>query len=149
MTDTPCLWLRKKRYEELNVNFRAVWDLYIKNHSVFLTFSVAAIGFAVKWIDTVSGTVTISIPLALLSLISSITSFKVAKSSQEISNDITVTARVIWQEERPIESIEQDDHILNPPGPHMLSVYAGYANCIGDIILVLFWIALPFFKYLT
>jgi hypothetical protein len=45
--DSANVWLLKRRHEDISSMFRTCWDLYIKFYTVFLTFSVAAMGWVV------------------------------------------------------------------------------------------------------
>jgi hypothetical protein len=57
--DGVVLWLLKRRHEDLGTMFRAVWDNYIKFYTVFLIFSVTALG----WLLSRAGTETLPVKI--------------------------------------------------------------------------------------
>ena len=52
MSDIDSTWLIKRRHEDLSQTFRTSWDLYIKFYTVFLTFSIAALGLLLSRNDS-------------------------------------------------------------------------------------------------
>ncbi len=44
-------WLAKKYFDEVSLQFRTVWDLYIKFYTIFLTFNIAGIAATVQYIS--------------------------------------------------------------------------------------------------
>ena len=144
MNEKVHLWLRKKRYEELNTNFRTIWDLYIKFYTVCLTFNVAGLGLTTQWIEQ-KNRWPVVIVFTLLNIITSITSAMMAKHSEKISLDIESTAKFIClQEEGAPLSFDKEDKVLKSPVPHSLAKYAGYANFFACLLLASCWIALLF-----
>jgi hypothetical protein len=44
------LWLEHKYFDEVSLQFRTVWDLYIKFYTVFLTVQIAGLGAIVQYV---------------------------------------------------------------------------------------------------
>ena len=44
-------WLARKYFDEISLQFRTAWDIYIKWYTVFLTANVLALAGAVQYVE--------------------------------------------------------------------------------------------------
>jgi hypothetical protein len=132
-------WLIKKQLEELSVQFRTVWDLYIKFYTIFLTFTIASLGAVIKYIDSPGGKAAISLCFIAQNIVSGITAFKIAMYSQTTQKRAEKLVDV---------GAHASNEILDLPAkgfpiPGELGYWAGMGNVIVHVLFVLLWTAVP------
>ena len=86
-------WVLKQRVQDLGTTFRAVWDIYIKFYTVFLTFSLAALSWLIEHKITSSHShKVIAVVFIGQSLLTSITSgaigFYSYKAGKQLSEEL-------------------------------------------------------------
>jgi hypothetical protein len=131
------LWLLKSRYADLGITFRTTWDLYIKFYTVFLTFSVAALGFFLSSPAT-GGRKPYMFLLILVFVVQSalvgVTSVLLASYSSKAAED-----------QRKIErELVDEEHHSPVPGfesifPIVLAKWAALANATVMLGMVAIW----------
>ena len=138
-------WLLKKRHEDLSVTFRTVWDIYIKFYTVFLTFSIAAMGWLLarpkdqlampKHFIHVLGVVFIA-----QSLLTGATSAFVAFYSRRVARDHASVEREL------LPSMRQDSFLARSIAiPVGLALWSGLANAVAMLAMSYAWVYVAFY----
>jgi hypothetical protein len=136
--DSVVFWLLKRRHEELGAMFRAAWDNYIKFYTVFLTFSVAAMG----WLLTHDPKVLISTGIChVLAIVFIVQSMLTAMTSVFLA----IYSRRLGREYARVES-DVLGAMSWPPSligtqaiPVELGVWAAFANAAAMIRMSCAW----------
>lgn len=138
MNESPQEWILKRRHEDLSLNIRMCWDLYIKFYTVFLTFSVVGLGWVLTRPADIQmvprGKQVIAIVFVVQTLLTAITSVAIA----------FYTARVAHDQEH-IESLLAESHAgvrpsLTPAVPVMLGHLGGWSNCAAMLAMTTLWL---------
>ncbi len=129
-------WLLQKQYEEVNTNFRTCWDLWLKFYTVFLTFDIAGIALIVSHDRPLKHSHAIAIVFVLQTVLTSITSAKMAIFSESSRDHLEAARHALL--------CEDSDTTPIPPisMPVDLAKWSGWANCGVMAAMALVWIAL-------
>ena len=128
-------WLLKWQVEDLGTHFRAVWDLYIKFYTAFLTVNVSALTLTVQFID-VAKRGPIIFTFAILNLAEFVTALllgwyskSVAKRQKRISCELL--------------SIDHEtgklNHLTDSAIPGNLASWSAYIGALSHILLMICW----------
>jgi hypothetical protein len=137
-SENPALdWLLKQRIESMATTFRSVWDLYIKFYTVFLTFSLGAMGWLIEHRETQSmehNHNVIAIVFIGQSLLTCITSIGVSVYSFQ-------TSKTMVKMEKEIVSVKSmPKSILEAkPLPVALAIWSGSANAVAMLGMMWEW----------
>src|ERR1700678_4188575 len=82
-------WLLKTRYAESQVNFRTIWDLYLKFYTVFLTVNVGALAWVYNNSTHITSRWPVSIAFIIQCLLAATTSGIMALQSKQTALRIT------------------------------------------------------------
>jgi hypothetical protein len=137
-------WLLKKRIEEIGTMFRAIWDNYIKFYTVFLTFSLGALGWLIEHGEskalTHSHTVIVIVFMGQ-SILTSITSVAVAIYSRRMAQDLASL------EQELLATASKPSVILSAnPIPVSIALWAGIANAFAMLGMTAEWYRVGFGK---
>jgi uncharacterized membrane protein len=140
------LWLLKARHEELGSMFRTAWNNYISFYTVFLTFSLGAMGWLVahKESDPMPRRVhhVIATVLIMQSLLTAITSAGLAMYSHRVGVDYVRTEMgILGTASMPSSAFSSFSSAI----PVALGVWAGGANCVAMLGMIGAWIYVGFF----
>jgi len=136
--DSTALWLLKRRHEELGTMFRAAWDNYIKFYTVFLTFSVAAMGWLLsregpgpvpKNVDHV-----VAIVFIAQSVLTAITSASIATYSRRVGREYAEIEKELLGPSQAPSALIGTETI-----PIKLALWAGWANAAAMIGMSYAW----------
>jgi uncharacterized membrane protein len=110
----------------MGTTFRSVWDLYIKSYTVFLTFSLGAMGWLIEHRETQSmehNHKVVAVVFIGQSILTCVTSVGVAIYSYETSKRMVET-------EKEIDSVKSMPKSLleTKPLPFALAIWLGSAN---------------------
>jgi hypothetical protein len=130
-------WLIKKQLDELSIQFRAVWDLYVKFYTVFLTFTIASLGATIKYIDGPWAKAVIGLCFIAQNIVSGITAFRIAHYSLRTKGKAEDLAGAGGQ----ISGEELHSSVKTSTIPGELGYWAGMANVIVHALFVLLWAA--------
>ena len=128
-------WVLKQRVQDLGTTFRAVWDIYIKFYTVFLTFSLAALSWLIEHKITSSHShKVIAVVFIGQSLLTSITSgaigFYSYKAGKQLSGvEITLLTGV------PLPPALKRTQTV----PSGLGLWSGFANAAAMIGMACVW----------
>ena len=128
-------WFAKLMIEKIHESYRAVWELYIKFDTVFITANFIA--FAAY--DPINNGAFLAWAFVLQNLVTAITSFCLAIYSHRTSKRYSEACNTIVQMfpiNKPLNGIAEC------PIPGWLGVYSGAANVIAHLVLATFWFAL-------
>jgi len=96
----PC----EKYIDEASLQYRTVWDLYIKFYTVYLTFNAAAFGLTVQYVTNPNARSIVCVLFILQNLISGTTAYKIAQFSLNIkrhSEELANLGAELAQEKLP------------------------------------------------
>lgn len=141
--EANALWILKARHEQVSSMFQTIWNNYITFYTVFLTFSLGAMGWLIahKEKDIIPRPVHWVIVLALIlqSFLTSITSAFVALYSHKLAREqLSNEADILGGEPRPSSLLKS-----SIPGP--LGIWAGVANCIAMLGMIAAWVYIGFY----
>lgn len=133
--DQPAVdWLLKKRIEEASAMFRAVWDNYIKFYTVFLTFSLGALGWIIEHSDSQalrhSHTVIVIVFIGQ-SLLTSITSVAVSLYSRRTARELLLLEKALIPDCPEPPLCLQSSTI-----PVGIALWAGIANAVAMLGMI-------------
>jgi hypothetical protein len=97
MAETNRDWVTRKLFEEHSLQFRTVWDLYVKYNTVLLTVNVAALALAVQYVDK-GNRIPIILAFVLQHVVSTFTAVMVARYSKTTSERAKEIADLLLQE---------------------------------------------------
>jgi hypothetical protein len=145
MNEPPQEWILKRRHEDLSLNIRMCWDLYIKFYTVFLTFSVVGLGWVLARPADIQmvprGKQVIAIVFVVQTLLTAIISGAIA----------LYTARVAHDQEHIEESLLAESPAgarpsLTPGVPVMLAQLGGWSNCAAMVAMATLWLYAGFIR---
>lgn len=131
-------WLLKKRIEEIGTMFRSIWDNYIKFYTVFLTFSLGALGWLIEQHGedkplTHSHTVIVIVFMGQ-SILTSITSLAVGFYSRRMAQDLaSLETELLATASEPFVIVSAN------PIPVSIALWAGIANAFAMLGMTVVW----------
>lgn len=139
MNETLTERVLMKRFEEVNVNFRTTWDLYLKFYTVFLTFDLAALAWVYgkdfnphhRW----------PVPVAFIfqNVFVAITSGWMALYSKTVTSKIGgILGQLADLGDAHGESIDRA-RVLGVDLPISIAIWGGVANCVAVSMLAVIW----------
>ena len=144
MNESPHEWVLKRRHEDLGVNVRMCWDLYLRFYTVFLTFSVVGLG----WVLTRPGDIqmvprakqVIAIVFLIQTILTALTSAALAPYTRHVAHD----------QER-IEDLLTQSHggarpSIKPAVPTFLAQLGGWSNCAAMLAMAALWLYVGFIR---
>jgi hypothetical protein len=140
MTASNRDWLGQKALDECSVQFRTVWDIYIKWYTVFLTFNILALGVTTEHLKGRSVQVVAMVFVAE-NIISLFTGIQIARFSAATKKQASAIAKWIASSDAPPLSMPPDD-VLDCPIPGALGRWSGLANSLSHLFLIACWIAI-------
>ena len=139
-------WGIQRRHDELAVNFRTTWDLYIKFFTVFLTINIAAIAWLFGSVHTTATLWYVSLSFVTQALFCAVTSIGMVL----FTRNCRLTQKDI--EACLVEMAAAGNETVNPDKcfksslPFGLARYAALANFSATITIALIWFALAAFR---
>lgn len=138
MPDPDSFWLIKRRHEDLSQTFRTSWDLYIKFYTVFLTFSITALGWLLTQKEpsplTARSVATIATVFIVQTILTAITSAAMAVYSK----------RVAASQQHLEAGLPGAPLKVKTAVPVQLTLWAGLANCAAMIGMTIVWMRVGF-----
>lgn len=138
MSDIDSTWLIKRRHEDLSQTFRTSWDLYIKFYTVFLTFSIAALGLLLSRNDSSPAWSrslrTIATVFIVQTILTAITSGAMALYSTRVAR-----CQAMLESQLPGAPLAVRSAV-----PVELTLWAGLANCAAMFAMVVVWVRVGF-----
>lgn len=130
-------WLIKKYIDESSIQYRAVWDLYIKFYTVFLTFNATAIAVTAEYIKGHEARNLICILFILQNLVSGVTALNISIFSAKMQNkyyDYAIAGAALNGETLP-------SVLSSSPFVGWLGVWGGLGNCLSHLFFMGLWAA--------
>ena len=129
-------WILQRQHADMSENLRAAWTAYIQFYSVFLTFSVVALGWfltaGVKWSSGVKP--FIAWAFVVQSGLTAITSFGIALNSRQVACRQRRIERELLQVPLGSETGKLESAI-----PVGLAVWSGSANGVAMVFVTALW----------
>jgi len=132
-------WVAQKALEECSVQFRTVWDIYIKWYTVFLTFNILALGLAAEHLKGRSIQV-VAVVFVAENLISLVTGIRIGSFSASVKHQADSIAAWLASTDAP-QASPAPQAALDFPVPGNLGQWSGYANALSHVFLIICWIA--------
>lgn len=133
-------WLRQKYIDEASLQFRTVWDLYLKFYTVFLTFNITALGLTIQFVKGSDQRLVLVLAFILQNVVASITAARISVFSVDCSKRMAeVAAEYIKSEGAGLP-----DDLKKPTIPGDLGRWGGLGNLLGHLLLIASWIAALF-----
>jgi hypothetical protein len=134
-------WLLQKQYEEVNINFRTVWDLYLRFYAVFLTFDIAAMALLLGSKPIFQPTAEIKhlivVVFVLQSLLMAITSGFMALFTEGSRHHLEAARDALLRDE-PKHTSEIPKISL----PTAIAKYSAWGNCGAMLTMAVLWLIL-------
>ncbi len=120
--------------------FRTVWDIYIKFYTVFLTFSLAAMGWLIEHKITSSHSHKIIAAVFIgQTLLTSITSGAIGFYSHKVGKQLSAVEATLMTGINPPPALKRAQTI-----PSGLGLWCGFANAFAMIGMSFVWYWLGF-----
>jgi hypothetical protein len=133
------VWLAKRHLDECSLQYRAVWDLYLKFYVMFMTVNGAALGLTVQYVSERDAKAVISLAFLLQNALAGSTALVIAKftsntakKAQELAAFVLLDAVSTTRE--PLPSALAESMI-----PGQLGWWAAIANGIAHLIFGVLW----------
>jgi hypothetical protein len=141
MSDETARWALYKQYDEVNQNFRTVWQLYLTFYTANLTINVAALAF-------VHGAAVLPHPIGWVTfafvsinlLVGGSSVFVLHYTRGAVNHARTVAGDIGDFARAQGESIDSSK-CFRPTLPGLLCKWAGIANIVGMILVSAVWLA--------
>jgi hypothetical protein len=133
------LWLAKKTYDELSLQFRTTWDLYLKFYVMFVTLNVTAMGLTVQFVHSYQPRVIIAIAFVMENVLSAITAAVIARYSARMAARVKDVAALIAENTSPAAAIPLA--LADSPLPGVLGMWSGVANQVTHVEYSILWIS--------
>lgn len=136
-------WLARKTLEECSLQFRTVWDIYIKWYTIFLTFNIAGIGVAAQHLKGLAVGV-VALTFVAENLISLLTAIYIARFSISIERRALEAAAWLASEGESGQKLPEKSSspIVQFPIPGSLGFWSGWANAASHLFLMICWVAI-------
>jgi len=136
----PDVWLLRRRHEDLSEMFRTCWELYIKFYTVFLTFTMAAMGLLLardeKMLKLSDEVVHVLVFVFVgQSLLTATTSAFLALYSRKVAKDHASLERAMLRSLPTPPALLQTKTI-----PLGIATWAGWANAIAMVGMAYAWV---------
>ena len=138
MAELGNAWLATKYFDEVSLQYRTIWDLYIKWYTVFLTANVLGLGATVQYVHSGKRT-WIVVAFVVQNMLAASTAVAIALYSRSSARRMTELASLIVSFGPPHESLSPE--LRKSPFAEDLAFFAGLANALGNISLSVCWIA--------
>ena len=140
MAETNRDWITRKLFEEYGLQFRTVWDLYLKTNAVLLTVNVAALALTVQYVGK-ENRIPIILAFVLQHVASTVTAVKVARYSKTTSERAKEIADLLLQEGEPAQAPSQVA-VKESPIPGDLACWGALALGFYHVVFILIWVIL-------
>ena len=134
----PWQALALEQYRELNANYRSVWDIYIKFYTVFLTANVLGIGVVIDRVDPENRPL-IAAAFIAQNLLAAATAAGLAAHGRACGRRLEATAATLLPPDA--EGMPPRGSLRLPPIPDTLGTWAGVANVLSHLFLIVIWVA--------
>jgi hypothetical protein len=145
--DTPLAWLAKKYFDECSLQFRTVWDLYLKFYVVFLTVNATALGLTVQYVEPQRSKAVIAVAFVMQNAFAAVTalmisrwSAKVATRAQDLATFAVTDA--LQPATGPLPCV-----LTESPIPGQLGKWGAVANLLGHCVFCALWLSVIFLKF--
>ena len=129
-------WLIRRQLDDLGMQVRTVWDLYLKWYTVFLTANVAGLALTVQYVHPEHRKPVVW-AFILQNFISSFTALSVGIFSERSARRATeLAAEIILPE---MCSAKDRKLILKSTIPGRLGLWSGIANLLSHAAMILCW----------
>ncbi len=142
--DESLKWLQRKQFDEICLQFRNTWDLYLKFYTVFLTFNITALGLTIQFMSGVNR-VPVIVVFLLQNVLSMITAIRISQFSRKMAIRLERICRNLMPEALQSARVEFR-HLMDSPIPGELGYWGGIANAIAHVLMIVCWISLFFLK---
>jgi hypothetical protein len=140
--DSSTEWLLKRKHEDISQTFRVSWDLYIRFYTVFLTFSVAGLGWMLTQQNGLSSMAkqVIAVVFLLQTALTAITSGIMAQYSVDAVRDQReIEATLLGETGQPTKQ-------MRSAIPRSLARWSGWANCAAMAIMGALWVYVGWYR---
>jgi hypothetical protein len=132
--------LARMYFDQISINFRTVWDMYIKWYTVFLTVNILALAATVEKIDGVENWLIVAVAFSVQNALAMFTAIYIGYYSRHMEARIAKITLLLANARDP-----GADHFVarlgGPPIPGELGYWSGWANALGNASLIACWIA--------
>src|SRR5437763_1601629 len=99
MAESNKEWMTRKLFDEHSLQFRTVWDMYLKFYTVMLTINVAALALTVEKVQDRSHRIPIMLAFVSQHILSFITAVRVAAYSRDVAGKAREVAQFLLRDE--------------------------------------------------
>lgn len=129
---------------ELSIEFRTSWDLYIKFYTAFLVFNITGLGLVAEKVKSRNAQFLIAAAFVLQNVLSACTAAQMANYSRSAAERVQSILVVAIDHAAKSTNFNQAavQHLKKEsPFPGELGFYAGWANGVSHVFMILAWIA--------
>jgi hypothetical protein len=130
------------QYQEVGINFRAVWDFYIKFYIAFIALNFTALGLVIQYMDQPHRWPVV-LCFCIQNLLAAGTAWGVGAYSQQAAD----------QQQAILGTCLKNSQLQSDPAPAFqspipakLAIWSGHANALSQFLFMVCWIMALFIK---
>ena len=136
----PFAGLLEKQYTELGVNFRTVWDYYLKFYIAFMALNFTALGLLIQYIDR-DKRLWIVVSFGVQNILSAISALAVGAYGRRVAHQQQAIINACRERPEDGASSTPDELPFQTPVPAKLASWGASANAVSQLLFLLCWIA--------
>jgi hypothetical protein len=147
--ESPLTWLAKKYFDECSLQFRTVWDLYLKFYIMFLTVNGAALGLTVQYVYSPKAKAVIALAFVLQNVFAAGTAAMISEYSFRMAKRVQGLAEFAVTNASAPDALPLPSVLGESPLPGQLGRWGGIANLGGHVVFVVLWFVVIFVDFST
>jgi hypothetical protein len=146
-TDPPSIWMAKKYFDECSLQFRSIWDLYLKFYVTFLTVNGAALALTVQYVTGSKAKAVIAITFIFQNVLAAGTAVAISKYSSDVAKRAQGLAELVGVSDHKSDPVALPAILHTSPIPGHIGRWGGIANLLGHVLFVVLWLVVIFVDF--
>jgi hypothetical protein len=144
MNNAIAQWALQRRFDEIGVNFRNTWDLFLKIYTVILTANVVALAWFAANPQPAGPTWYLTVAFVVQDVLLAIQAVRMARYSGQARAEVRETAEALTALAKNEGEAIDPEKCFKTSLPVPQGVFGGWACCIGIGVVGLIWLLLVF-----
>jgi hypothetical protein len=139
-TELPVVWMAKKYFDECSLQFRNLWDLYLRFYVTFLTVNGTALALTVQYVSSSKAKAVIAITFILQNVLAAGTAATISRYSSDVAKRAQGLAELAAASDPKSGSVILPALLRASPIPGHIGRWGGIANLLGHALFVALWL---------